>query len=375
MTSSQTSSDPPAWNGDRKAYTSLLRELTSLQQELIALEKESEKTLAKVDPRHLGSAANLVHYLGLRRKDVRSLQDKLTATGLSSLGRAESRVLRNLHAIIVLLQRALDKPVDPMPPMAADPSGTGSTLLEANTGNLLGKVQSQRHGRIMVTLPENSADDYALIKEMLLHGMDCARIDCAHGDPGTWTRMIKQIRRASRETGRRCRILMDLAGPRLRTGEIAFAPPVLKWQPQRDVCGKVVAPARIWIYPQGEASLHSLSAPFQLPVSNDRLAQLAEKDWLEFTDARGAPRWLQLVARAGPGYWAESAQTAYVSPGIKLFRVPSVGNGGEQEADYAGEVGGLPQVPEKIRLCRGGTLILTRNAVPGRPPSELVAHE
>lgn len=247
MTSSPTSSDPAAWNGDKKAYTSLLRELTSLQQELIALEKESEKTLAKVEPRHLGSAANLVHYLGLRRRDVRSLQDKLTAIGLSSLGRAESRVLRNLHAIIVLLQRALDKPVDPMPPTAADPSVTGSTLLEANTGNLLGKVQSQRHGRIMVTLPENSADDYALIKEMLLHGMDCARINCAHGDPGTWTRMIKQIRRASRETGRRCRILMDLAGPKLRTGEIAFAPPVLKWQPQRDVCGKVVAPARIWI--------------------------------------------------------------------------------------------------------------------------------
>src|SRR5690606_27647443 len=103
-------------------------------------------------------------------------------------------------------------------------------------------------------------------------------------------------------------------------------------------------------------SLHSLSASFQLPVSNDRLPQLAEKDWLEFTDARGAPRRLQLVARASPGYWAESAQTAYVSPGIKLFRVPGVGNGGEQEADYAGEVGALPQVPEKIRLYRGGTL-------------------
>src|SRR5687768_18570198 len=81
--------------------------------------------------RHLGSAANLIHYLGLRRRDMRPLQEKLAVIGLSSLGRAESRVLTNLHAIIVLLQRALGKPVEPMPSTAVDPSVTGSALLRS----------------------------------------------------------------------------------------------------------------------------------------------------------------------------------------------------------------------------------------------------
>lgn len=367
MNSSRTPSDPALWDGDKKAYAELLQELVSLQQELITLEHESAETLGKVDMRHLGSAANLIHYLGLRRRDIRPLQEKLAVIGLSSLGRAESRVLTNLHAIIVLLQRALGKPVEPMPSTAVDPSVTGSALLEVNTSHLLGKLQSHRHGRIMVTLPADSADDYPLIKEMLLRGMDCARINCAHDGPDVWMRMIAQIRRARRETGRRCRILMDLAGPKLRTGEIALAPPVLRWQPQRDVYGNVIAPARIWIYPESDASLPPSSTHARLPVKDDWLAQLTEKDRIELTDTRGATRRLQLVARAGAGYWAESAQTTYVRPGVKLFLIRDPGNGRGRGTGYAGEVGALPQIPEKIRLYRGDTLILTRNPVPGRP--------
>ena len=350
-----------------KAYADLLQELVSLQQELITLERKSAGVVEKVDLRHRGSAANLIHYLGLRRRDVRSLQDKLTVIGLSSLGRAESRVLTNLHAIIMLLQRALGKPVEPMPATEVDPSVTGSATLEVNTNNLFGKLQAQRQGRIMVTLPADSADDYALVKEMLLHGMDCARINCAHDGPDVWLRMVRQIRRARRETGHRCRILMDLAGPKLRTGEIAPGPPVLRWQPQRDAYGKVIAPARIWIYPENDASPRPDSAHACLPVKNDWLAQLEVKDRIEFTDTRGAPRALQLVARAGPGYWAESAQTAYVCPGVKLFPIRGPGNGRARKTGNAGEVGGLPQPAEKIRLYRGDTLIVTRDPAPGRP--------
>lgn len=350
-----------------KAYADLLQELVFLQQELITLEQESAGIVEKVDLRHRGSATNLIHYLGLRRRDMRSLQDKLTVIGLSSLGRAESRVLTNLHAIIVLLQRALGKPIEPMPATAVDPSVTGSGTLEVNTNNLFGKLQAQRQGRIMVTLPENSANDYALVKEMLLHGMDCARINCAHDGPEVWLRMVRQIKRARRETGRHCRILMDLAGPKLRTGDIALGPPVLRWQPYRDVYGKVIAPARIWIYPENDASPRPDSARACLPVKNDWLTQLEVKDWIEFTDTRGAPRTLQLVARAGPGYWAESAQTAYVCPGMKLFPIRDRGNGRAWRTGNAGEVGGLPQATEKIRLYRGDTLILTKNPASGRP--------
>ncbi len=93
----------PAGYGGKSAYRDLLQELTALRQELMTLEAESAEILRMVDARHLASAANLIHYLALRRRDMRPLQEKLAAAGLSSMGRAESHVLSNLHAIITLL--------------------------------------------------------------------------------------------------------------------------------------------------------------------------------------------------------------------------------------------------------------------------------
>ncbi len=49
------------------------------------------------------SAANFAHYLALRCHDIRPLQLELTARGLSSLGRAESRVLPTLDAVAAVL--------------------------------------------------------------------------------------------------------------------------------------------------------------------------------------------------------------------------------------------------------------------------------
>jgi len=59
--------------------------------------------------------------------------------------------------------------------------------------------------------------------------------------------MIRNLRRAEKETKKRCKVAMDLAGPKLRTGSIEPGPAVLKYRPQRDACGRVVAPARIWL--------------------------------------------------------------------------------------------------------------------------------
>ena len=44
--------------------------------------------------------ANLAHYLALRQHDIRPLQRRLMARGLSSLGRLESRVLPTLDAVL-----------------------------------------------------------------------------------------------------------------------------------------------------------------------------------------------------------------------------------------------------------------------------------
>jgi pyruvate kinase len=357
----------PARPGKKDPYAELLHELLKLQQELLVLESESREIIDKVDVRHRRSAANLIHYLGLRRRDMRPLQEKLAAAGLSSMGRAEPHVLSNLRAIIVLLQRALGKQSQQMPPSLVDSSVQGSALLEINTNNLLGKSPPHRHVRIMVTLPGTAADDYALIREMLLQGMDCARINCAHDDEAVWLRLIRQIKRARRETGRRCRILMDLAGLKLRTGDIAPGAAVLKWQPQRDAYGKVIAPARIWIYPEDDPVPCPEHAHVHLPVKGNWLTQAKVRDKIEFSDTRGALRSLRLVERAGAGYWAECTQTSYIQPGLKLYLLRMPPSGGARAAGYAGEVGKLPATPVTIRLHRGDSLILTRKGALGHP--------
>ena len=187
-------------------YASLLNELEGLRSELLELEYSSSTTLQNINPSHLFSAVNLIHYLGLRRRDIRSLQERLAAVGLSSLGRMESHVFANLNAIIDLLCCALGKKsADKISPTA---SGGGATQLESNTNQLFGKPPSHRRVRVMVTMPGGVADDYSLIKDMLIHGMDCARINCAHDTPEIWSRMIAHINLARRETGRPCRILL-----------------------------------------------------------------------------------------------------------------------------------------------------------------------
>lgn len=347
-------------------YAGLLHELEELRGELMEFEHLSAKTLQLANPLHLASTINLIHYLGLRRRDMRSLQERLAAVGLSSLGRMESHVITNLNAIIELLRCALGK--QSVGEIIPATTATGAILLENNTDNLLGKPPSHRRVRIMVTLPSEVADDYSLIKDMLANGMNCARINCAHDDPEIWARMIEQINLARRETGRHCRILMDLGGPKLRTGEIAPGPAVLKWRPQRDVYGNVVAPARIWLYPEGDDSSCPAPADASLPVNDgDWLAKVTSRDIIELTDARGALRTLQLVDQIGTGFWAESSQTTYITPGLefRLLRVSTSGH--PRRAARTGIVGALPPVLGLIRLHTGDNLIITREPLPGMP--------
>lgn len=346
-------------------YAGLLHELEGLLLELKELEQSSAPTLQQVNPLHLASAINLVHYLSLRRHDMRSLQERLSAVGLSSLGRMESHVLTNLNAITELLCCALGKnSVDKILPNSET---SGAAQLETNTDNLFGKPPMHRRVRIMVTMPSEAADDYALIKDLLVHGMDCARINCAHDAPEIWARMIEQINLARRETGRHCRILMDLGGPKLRTGEINRGPAVLKWKPQRDNYGNVVSPARIWLHPEDDASPSPAPADACLPASGDWLTKVSPHDIIELTDARGSVRILQVVKQAGTGFWAESKQTTYVTPGTELKLIRVLANGHTRRASRTGNVGALAQVPESIRLHIGDNLTITREALPGMP--------
>lgn len=353
-------------SGEPHPYAHLYDELEALKSEFKNLERLFASKLESINPLHQADAVNLIHYLGLRRHDMRSLQQRLAAAGLSSLGRMESHVYPHLDAITRLLGCVLGKnSLDEIVPPAAETLGVAQ--LENNANNLFDKPPLHRRVRIMVTLPGEAANDYALIKNMLIHGMDCARINCAHDAPEVWARMIEQINHARRETGKHCSILMDLGGPKLRTGEIAQGPAVLKWKPQRDIYGKVVAPVRIRLYPEADTLSIPGAADVRLPVHGDWLAKVRTGDIVELTDARGSIRNLLITGRSGAGFLAESNQTAYLTPGTELRLLRVSASGHTRRAGYLGKVGMLPRLPESIRLRAGDSLMITREPLPGVP--------
>ena len=165
-------------------------------------------------------ALNLAHYLALRKRDLRNLQYKLMPFGLSSLGRAESRVLPNIDAVIASISAMLGQKSSLHPPLRS--FFRGDHILRHNTLELFGTPPDSqtRRVRIMVTLPTEAADDYKMIHELVKRGMDAARINCAHDTPVEWGKMIEHIRRAEAEVGRTVKIHMDLGGPKPRTLDV-----------------------------------------------------------------------------------------------------------------------------------------------------------
>ena len=205
--------------GAREARA-LLLDLRQLRE---AVEAEAGQQLENWRPRierrsFLLSARNLAAYLALRRRDLRELQLALMPLGLSSLGRCESRVLENLGASAAMLARAFGAEEPRFP--TARGFFRGTRLLQRHAGEVFGPTSRKREVRVMATLPSAAADDYVLVRDLVSRGMDVARVNCSHDDADTWKAMAAHVRRASAETGRACRVSMDLGGPRARTGAI-----------------------------------------------------------------------------------------------------------------------------------------------------------
>jgi len=219
----------------------------------------------------------------------------------------------------------------------------------------------------MVTMPTEAANDPLLIAQLLANGMDCMRINCAHDDADRWHRMIEHLRRAEQSIGRKCRILMDLAGPKLRTGLIEAGNQVIKWRPQRNRLGHVTAPARIWLFPEDQSADPTTLSDACLPVCGRWLKRLKVGDRIRFKDGRGSRRSLRVVDTVGHCRWAEAVQTAYVTPGtilrVRDGRKKKKGQLSNQET----KLGPLPAIEQVLEVKEGDTLILTKDDVLGRP--------
>src|SRR4029450_7233218 len=71
-----------------KRFEPLTAELLEIRRSMVSQEAELEEQITRAHSLYRRSVANLIHYLALRHRDIRKLQDELAALGLSSLGRA-----------------------------------------------------------------------------------------------------------------------------------------------------------------------------------------------------------------------------------------------------------------------------------------------
>lgn len=340
----------------------LLHQLLAVRADLIQAEKKAASVLKAVHPGQRQSARNLIHYLAFRQHDLQDVQSDLAALGLSSLGRLEGHVLATLDAVVENLQRLLGKKINLPETEPGISFEAGKSLLKSNTGKLLGPRPRSRFVRIMVTMPTEAAQDSALLEKLLGAGMDCIRINTAHDDRAAWEQMIKRLRIAQSKAGRQCRVLIDLAGPKLRTGPLEPGPAFVKWRPERDVLGRVLRPAQIRLVPAEKPMPANEKAAATVPLPVKWLAHLRRGDLLRFTDVRKKKRSLTITKVSDDSRWAESTETTYLQTGTKM----EIQRSGEAATDHGAEVGSLPRTETTILLKKKDVLILTRAPIQGR---------
>lgn len=338
----------PGW--DPAVCEPLIERLWALRRQMTALADRHADRLAAIDPAHQAGARNLLHYLALRSGDLRPLQLELSRLGLSSLGRAEPHVLASIDKVLGLLHRLSGRDWTPRDPDEPVGSRASTQALQRHAVALLGRTPPGRDVRIMVTLPGEAAADPGRIDAMVQAGMDIARINCAHDTPAQWQAMAEAVRLAARRAGREVRVLMDLGGPKLRTGPIESGPEVVRLRPRRDELGRVIASARLALRPAGSARPVGAEADAVLGVDPDWLAPLKVGDLISLKDARRAQRQLEIVERHADGVIAALSRSAYLTADVVLRHEP--------HRDRRSALHELPAAQGLLHLRRGDRLQL-----------------
>lgn len=353
---------PLATSSEAQLLSSLSAQVDALIARIRDDERRFSDLIENVDERYRESASNLIHYASVRNLDLRNLQERLASLGLSSLGRMEAHVMTTLAAVSNVLSR-----------LSKDGSGSGSASitpvsLDENhrrffqrSEDLFGEPSGDRRVRIMVTLPSEEFDD-DFILGLVEAGTDCVRINCAKGDETIWLHAIESIRRAELLTGQSCRVLMDLAGAKPRTGPLQPGPEVLKWKPERDARGHVVAPARVALVGAGSDPDPEITARADatITVDADWLDRIEPGDRLRLQEARSKKRRLRVVERGVGSVLAESEQTAYVMNGTRLY----VRRTRQEDSTI---IQGIPPVEIPLILRVGDRLILDDDLAPAHP--------
>lgn len=379
--------------------------------------------------KYYASARNLLHYVAFRSLDIAELQESLASSGLSSLEGCEAHTMASVNSISSILRSLLHAPkvdianfgekhhhsssngqkkpssgtqipsdrargnyrsgntsetsfsdewsnatppqVETLQTMFAEDISfqDGNSALCNNAELLLGPSPPGRRTQVMVTLPSEAAEDDDLIPNLFHSGMNVARVNCAHDGPEVWKKMADKVRYYSQLLEIPCRIMMDLAGPKLRTGPIQPGPSVIKIKPSKDSIGDVISPACVWLSEEGIRPSGERISDICIPiVGKPRWAKkLQPGDVMKFKDVRGRARELLVVGKGSGaskgGIWCECSNGSYIQSGTELVAIPA-GSGDKKVKITVGE---LPEVEEAIVLRSGDKLLLKRESVLGKP--------
>lgn len=330
------------------------KKLRQLHVELLATASDAKAGPSAVHPRHLTGARNLLAYVALRHHDLRDLQQTLRSLGLSSLGRSEAAVVERIRATLAWLDLLIDETIPHAAPETCRVDSARARLDEHAT-ILLGPAIAPRRSRILATVDRSIVGDAKLATALLESGVDCVRINASHDDETTWTRIVDTVRQASSGLGRDCRILVDLPGPKIRTGAVETGPAIVKVRPERDALGSVIEPGRLRLVPVGSSGSSDLPT---VPVDERFVARLVRGEKVTIVDAREKERELRVESADGTSAVLLSDKTLYLVEGCPLTRSRS----GRPETF----VGPMTPLEGKIPLSVGDRLLITREARIGR---------
>ena len=83
----------------------------------------------------------------------------------------------------------------------------------------------ERRTRIVATIGPASGDE-GMLARLIDAGLDVARLNTSHGTLAEHVAMVARVRKVAAAAGRHVGVLLDLAGPKLRTGPLSSEAPV-----------------------------------------------------------------------------------------------------------------------------------------------------
>ena len=335
----------------------ILVALDTVIDKIYEFEHKYRSQLNNVHPNYFESAKNLVHYLAMRSFNINIFQDKLEEIGLPVTMESQNNILYGLLNFRTIINSLLKNEIYDEEQNHLNNKQV-KKILKKNSKALFGKIKNKRKTAILVTQPFEAANDEQFAQALLKQGMDCARINCAHDDEIIWKQIIENIRVHEKN----CKIMMDLGGPKFRTGKMKPGPKVIHIKPKKNPLGQVIEPARIWLAPYGIQPPVDKEADVIIPVNKKWLRKTKKGSYIIFRDSRDKKCKIHIEEKEGKGRWGYCIDSAFVITGTLLNVFIE-----KRSSSEIHTVQELLPLEEVIFLFEGDLLRLDKKAIPGEP--------